>query len=220
MPNGINKILFFINPGGRPYTGKIIIKEIQVVPIDSIKSTPLVKAKIGNEFIGVLQDFSGDISNWGGGEKFLISKTSDSALKITVDKVGPKYESFSVKLSTLNMSEANKVKLRIRVESKESLEFRLDCKDIDGYITNASPASVILNPKDSLYKYVFFDYKNKWKQSWPDNKTVDKERIVEFVVFINPGKNPWSGNIYIDDIEIIKPNNSENKIEQIDKINK
>jgi hypothetical protein len=212
----INKILFFTNPGGKPYTGKIIISEIQVIPADSIKKNPLIKAKIGKEYIGMLDDFSGDISAWYGGEKFKISKTADSALKVIVDMAGPKYESFGYRMQTLNMKNTPKIRAKIKIDSKQPVQFRLDCKDVDGYITNANPATVMLYPKDTVYKYVFFDFKSRWKQAWPDTRTVDAERITELLVFINPGNAPWTGTIYIDEIEIVKPSDPNTKNDQLD----
>jgi hypothetical protein len=49
----------------------------------------------------------------------------------------------------------------------------------------------------------YFNYTNKWKQSWPDKKDVNPKAIAEILFFVNPGQANWTGTLYIDDIDII-----------------
>lgn len=204
-PAAITKIMFFVNPGGAPYTGTIKIKEIKVVPADSIKATEKIVLPPGRPG-AVIDDFSGSLSDWWTTDKFFkVSKTEQGSMKIEIKGAGPGYECIGRGFKAINFGKAYKLKAKIRVEgSNEAPEVRIDIKDMDGYTCNAKPATnrILPNPEAGLKEYTF-SYRNRFLQTYPDMHEVDSERITEMVIFINPGKAPFTGTIYIDDIEAV-----------------
>ncbi|MDA3882713.1 MAG: hypothetical protein PF481_05485 [Bacteroidales bacterium] len=201
----INKVLFFVNPGNTGFTGKIFIKEFQALPIDSLKENPEFKVPVGKEG-GVVSHFdSKDISDWWTAGSYSLSWSPDSSLKVNCSQVGPEYGSFGVKLpETMNMKMAYKITLKARYEGESYPELRIDVKDYSGYISNGSPATNWLEPTENkeFVTYVYI-YKKNIFQAYPVRRELDKERITELLFFVNPGKEAWSGTIYIDDIEVV-----------------
>jgi hypothetical protein len=204
-PAIINKVLFFVNPGNTGYTGKIYIKEFQALPIDSLKENPEFKIPTGKEG-GVVSRFDAkDISDWWTAGSYSLSWSPDSSLKVTCSQVGPEYGSFGVKLpETMNMNMAYKMTLKARYEGEGYPELRVDLKDYAGYISNGKPSVNWLEPTENkeFVSYVYI-YKSNIFQAYPVRRELDKERIIELLFFVNPGKEAWSGTIYIDDIEIV-----------------
>lgn len=201
----VNKMLFFINPGGSGYTGKLFIREMQVIPLDSMKANPEFKPPVGTDG-GLVDNFEGtELKGWSTGDKYSLSKTKENELKVVVSDAGPGYSSFGKKLDeTFNMKSAYKLRARVRFEGNGFPELRVDAKDYKGYITNANPVSHYIEPTENEeYRDYFFIYKGRWAQAYPDRKELDPERITELLFFINPGKAAWSGTLYIEEIEVI-----------------
>ena len=214
-PKAITKIMFFVNPGSSPFTGKIFFEQIKVVPIDSVKETEKIKPPVGIDG-GIIDDFSGDISAWWKTDKFYkLSKTSDGILKVEVNGAGPGYEAFGRGFKAINFKNAYKLRVRARAEGGEDVpELRIDIKDIDGYTCNARPATNRIIPSsDGTFKDYIFSYKGRFLQTYPEMHEVDPERITELVIFVNAGKAPYTGTIFIDEIEAIYTGNlnEENK---------
>ena len=201
----INKVLFFVNPGNTGYTGKIYIKEFQALPIDSLRENPEFKIPVGKEG-GVVTKFdSHDISEWWTAGNYSLSWAPDSSLKVQCSQVGPNYGSFGVKLpETMNMNMAYKITVKARYEGNGYPELRIDLKDYNGYISNGNPSSNWLEPTENkeFVSYVYI-YKNSVFQAYPVRRELDTERIIELLFFVNPGKEAWSGTIYIDDITVV-----------------
>ncbi|MFN8436935.1 MAG: hypothetical protein U0V72_04770 [Cytophagales bacterium] len=201
----ITKIMFFVNPGGSAYNGALKIKEIKVIPADSVKKTEPIKPAVGRPG-AVIDNFSGDINDWWTTDKFFkISKTTEGSLKVEIKGAGPGYECIGRGFKAINFSKAYKLKAKIRVEgAQEAPEVRIDIKDVDGYTCNAKPATnrILPNPDGTMKEYTF-SYRGRFLQTYPDMHEVDSERITDMVIFINPGKAPFTGTIYIDDIEAI-----------------
>src|SRR5690554_627300 len=104
----------------------------------------------------------------------------------------------------MNMNMAYKMTLKARYEGEGYPELRVDLKDYAGYISNGNPSVNWLEPTENkeFVSYVYI-YKSNIFQAYPVRRELDKERIIELLFFVNPGKEAWSGTIYIDDIEIV-----------------
>lgn len=201
----ITKVMFFVNPGGTPYTGSLKIKQIQVVPGDSVKETEKIQLPPGKDG-GLIDDFASNITPWWGTDKFYkLSKTEEGSLKIECNGAGPGYEAFGRGFKSINFNNAYKLKLKARIEGTEEVpELRIDIKDVDGFTCNSRPATNRIMPSpDGAFKEYTFSYRGRFLQSYPDMHEVDGQRIVEFVIFVNAGKAPFKGTIYIDDIEAV-----------------
>lgn len=201
----ITKILLFVNPGAAPYTGKLFIEQIKVVPADSVKESEKIKPPVGKDG-GMIDDFEGDISSWWITDKFFkLSKTPDGKLKVEVKGAGPGYECFGRGFKAINFNNAYKLRVKARTEGGEEVpELRIDIKDIDGYTCNSRPATnrIMPSPDGSFRDYVF-SYRGRFLQTYPDMHEVDPERITEMTIFINAGKAPYTGTIIIDEIEAV-----------------
>ena len=208
----LSKIMLFINPGGPAYTGKLFIKEIKIIPQSEAGEEEVVKLPKGKDG-GMVDDFSGKIDKWWA-NGYKISKV-DSTLKLEAENVGPKYEAFGRGFATINALHAYKLRVRARVEGEAAPELRIDLKDPDGYTTNSRPATNrILPSAPGQFRDYIFRFKDRWLQTYPDMKDVDGERIVEFVCFLNAGKAPFTGTIYIDEIEFINTGIPEGEKEE------
>ncbi|MCU0428744.1 MAG: hypothetical protein MUF42_02120 [Cytophagaceae bacterium] len=211
--DAIQEVLFFVNPGGNPgpYTGKVIIDEMEVITeakMNDLKgvpssngtatpSYPMVDGKI------LIEDFSKEPASWwSGSEKIAFSKDGE-ALKVVVNGAGPKYEVFGSGLKTLDFTNTPVLKVRIKAVGGDA-NVRIDVKDSEGNTTNASP-NVVRVPDGADYADYYFDFTGKYTQSWPDAKVVNPKQITEMVLFINPGSTPYSGTLFIDDIQLLSP---------------
>lgn len=210
--DAIQEILFFVNPGGNPapYTGKIIIDEMEViteqkmnelrgttsVPVDNSAAPPypVVDGKM------MIDDFSNDPAWWSASEKLVISRDGN-ALKIISNGAGPKYEVIGTGLKTVNLTKFPLLKARIKAVGAGA-DIRIDVKDADGNTTNASP-NVVKVQAGQDYTDFYFDFTGKFNQSWPDIKTVNPAQIVEMIVMFNPGGQPYTGTVFIDDIQLL-----------------
>lgn len=201
----INKWLFFINPGGSGYTGRIYIQAIQALPIDSLKPNPEFKIPAGVEG-GVVSNFSSkSTSDWWNSASYSIAWEPDSSLKIVCSNAGKGYEAFGMKLpQTMNAKMAYRVIVKARFEGSGYPELRLDLIDCNGSLSNGSPQTNWLEPTNNkeFVEYLYI-YKDEVFQAYPTRRDLDKERITDLLFFVNPGKDGWSGTIYIDEIKFI-----------------
>jgi hypothetical protein len=134
--------------------------------------------------------------------KVSLLRTAD-ALKVGLNEAGGlTYESWGKELSLSDFSEYPVIKVRARFEGSSRPTLRVALKDVNSYEANLNPPSMKL--KEGNYQDYYFNFKNKWKQGWPDAKTVDSTAIKEISLFINPGTESWTGTIYIDEIKAVK----------------
>ena len=55
----------------------------------------------------------------------------------------------------------------------------------------------------SEFKNYYYNYDGKYAQSYPDDQTVDPTAFKDIIFFVNPGGEPYTGKIFIDEIEVI-----------------
>lgn len=152
-------------------------------------------------------DKPGIWSWWGSSAIKVIQDEMNGTLKVNVTRAGDKkvdsgYSTFGRdhSMETLDFSETPVAKLRAKAE--KDVTIRMNVKDIDDYVNNKD--NVVLTLKgDGQWHDLYFDFSGKWKQNYPDDAIVDEEEIKEFIIFINPGGDPWSGTIEIDELSIV-----------------
>ncbi|MCX6180602.1 MAG: hypothetical protein NT150_01565 [Bacteroidetes bacterium] len=153
---------------------------------------------------GVIDDFSGELYSWWSGDGITLSKKSDT-FKIAINNVGSMYVPFGREITSLDFSNNNAIRVRMRVEGKISPTVRIDLKDNLGRTTNSSAVQTkVAVGRD--YKDFYFNYKDKWKQGWPDNQIVDPTLVSSVMIFVNPGMSDWTGTLYIDEIVAVDAN--------------
>jgi hypothetical protein len=57
----------------------------------------------------------------------------------------------------------------------------------------------------------YFDFTDKYEQSWPNAQKVTPTSIAEILFFINPGGSAYTGILYIDEIKVISLQDYQNK---------
>lgn len=207
-PSSINQLTFFLNPGSTPYTGTVYIDEVRAVPV-SEASKAVVAPIVGAEG-GMIENFEDGIVTWwcGGNEK--ADSPDGHSLRITANKVGPAYDAFGRTFDPINFNVASTIRVRAKVEATEAPNVRLDLKDPNGYATNGRP-NVVKFDKGEVWTDYYFPFKGRFTQTWPNYKKVDPIAIQDLLFFVNAGKSPWSGKLYIKEIEAILPLPEEDK---------
>jgi len=149
---------------------------------------------------GYIDDFKSFRGYWWGGAKVTPMVVGDTQVTVLSD-AGNKYECWGLEFPAINMTVAPVLKIRARFEGNSVPTLGVSLKDVNGYDTNMDRPSARL--KKGGYNDYYFNYTGKWKQSWPDMKTVDPKTIKDILFFVNPGKANWSGKIYIDYIKVV-----------------
>ncbi|HEX8545961.1 MAG TPA: hypothetical protein VF691_03305 [Cytophagaceae bacterium] len=190
----INEILFFLNPGEPEYSGKLFIKEIQVVNYS--RNT---KAKQR-----VIDDFeTRKLMGWWNGDKIALDllEGNKNQMIVSVQGAGPGFENFGKDFTSKDISKYHIIKVKAKSEGEGAPELRIDLKDSQGKSTNIAPVASIIGAEG--YKEYYFNYSGKYKQQWPEVAEVDSSSIVGFTCFVNGGKAPYSGKIFIQSIELV-----------------
>ncbi len=190
--------MFFVNPGGAEWTGTLYIDEIKAIKESDM---PKVEVTAG----GILDDFSEEIYSWWSSADKVALERKDDVLNIVCAEAGPGYETFGKGIDPVNMAGEHHVfRVRARVEGEASAHLRINLKDKKGFVNNESPVIVEIKPTATFVDY-FYNFKDTWKQSWPDAQIVNPEAIQEVLIFVNTGGTPapFTGKILIDEIEII-----------------
>jgi hypothetical protein len=183
----------------------------ETVKLDTRQDKPTYKVGADKGVVvgdTVIFDFRGTIDHWWKDPKYTISKVGDQ-MKIKANGVGPKYEPVGCSFNPLNFSQAQFLKVKIRLEEGTTTfpTIRFDLKDVYEYATNASPPSVVID--SAGYKIYIFDYFKKFKQFYPEVHDVDYTKIGGIQFFVNPGGAPYYGTFYIDEISTtVNPNGS------------
>ncbi len=162
------------------------------------KGTP---ALLANK--GTMDDFSGEIYSWWvGNDQLALSKKGDT-LKVVAKNVGPKYTPFGKEFGLLDMKDAPVLRVRMRAEGANAPLVGISLKDVNAYDTNADRPKAKVKVSNEYSDY-YFNYNEKWKQSYPNNQKVDETMIREIMFFINPGGAEWTGTLYVDGIVAMK----------------
>lgn len=170
-----------------------------------MKPNPEFKIPVGIEG-GVVADFkTKDISNWWNSASYTLSWEPDSSLKVVCSNAGPGYAAFGMKLpQTMNAKMAYRAIIKARFEGQGYPELRMDLIDCNGSLSNGNLQSNWLEPtKNKEFVEYLYIYKDDVFQAYPTRRELDKERITDLLLFVNPGKDGWSGIIYIDEIKFI-----------------
>nr|HPH16889.1 hypothetical protein [Bacteroidales bacterium] len=155
---------------------------------------------------GVVANFNAkNISEWWNSAAYSLAWETDSSLKVVCSKAGANYEAFGMKLpQTMNAKMAYRVIIKARFEGEGYPELRMDLIDCNGTLSNGNPQTNWLEPtkKGEFVEYLYI-YKDDVFQAYPTRRELDKERITDILLFVNPGKDGWSGTIYIDEIKFV-----------------
>jgi hypothetical protein len=204
-PSGIKETLIFINPGGAGFTGTIFIDEIEV--IDDAKYEKLTAGsntgpKLNAAGLVVIDDLNAEVTSWwSGSEKITFQQVDKSALNVSINGAGPKYESFGTGFKTIDFTKTPVLKIKIK-NSGTPFDLRVDVKDFDGNSTNATP-NIIKVETSQDFKTYYVDFTGKFKQAWPSEKEVNPAKIVEVIFFPNAGGAATTANITIDEINAL-----------------
>jgi hypothetical protein len=168
---------------------------------NKVQPQPLEINKNSKANAGVLiDDFSSEVYSWwkNSEEKFKYVR-EDEKLKVTVTGAGKdnKYDCFGRQFDGMDLTKNPVIKMKIKAD--KAVKFRLDLKDANGMVTNAKAINKQVPAGGEFVDY-YFDFTNKWSQTYPDAQTVDPVEIVEMLIFINGGGPEYNGTIYLDDI--------------------
>lgn len=190
----INEILFFLNPGAPEYSGKLFIKEIQVV---NYARNSKAKQRIVDDFE------TRNLMGWWNGDKVALEilEGNKNQMIVTSQGAGPGFENFGKDFPARDISKYDIIKVKAKSEGEGEPELRIDLKDAQGKSTNIAPVANIISGDG--YKEYYFNYAGKYKQQWPAESLVDSTSIVGFTCFVNGGKTPYTGKIYIESIDLV-----------------
>lgn len=221
-PTAIQDMLFFINAGKSPWSGKLYIKEIEaILPLpEEDKGATSASGKIVQESPSTLEgplidNFQEGVDAWWlGSDKFTVTSLKDKIMQIVAKEVGPDYETFGRGYETIDFTKTPIIVVRAMVEEGQAVpQVRCDAKDSDGHVANAEP--IILPYKaDGKWTNYYYDFRGKFKQTYPDNQTVNPAIISEIIFFVNPGGTKVSTTIYMEDIKAITPQEYEKALKQ------
>jgi len=193
-PKMMNSILLFINGGMAEWSGVLYIDDISAVSLDDMPKATVASG-------GMVDDFSDELyAWWAANEKIGIEKKGDAML-LDCQGAGTNYETFGRSIEEMDFTKAHIVRVKARAEGGTP-NLRIDFKDKNGHTTNEFPAvNVIQETPD--YKNYYYNYDGKYSQTYPDRQTVDPTGFKDVIGFINPGGPPFTGKIYIEEIEVI-----------------
>ena len=200
-PNMVSALMFFINPGMNDWTGTLYIDEIVAIHSDSI---PKKQGSVG----GMVDNFEEDPSSfwWTGSSKIVLEKMQDAdVMKITSNGAGANYETFGRSFDQADFTKAPIIRMRARAENATgftSPKVRFAIKDKFGYVANEFELIETIEAGTEFKDY-FFNFTDKYSQTYPSKHTVNPTDIRGVILFINSGGPAYSGIIYVDEIEII-----------------
>ena len=190
----IHDFLIFINGGMADWTGTLYIDYIKFVSVDEMP-----KVEVANG--GMIADFQDELYSWWvANEKLNLEKKGD-VMSVECTGVGPGYETFGSAITPMDFTKAHIVRVKARAEGAAP-NLRMDFKDKNGHTTNKEPLVKKIDVS-SEFKNYYYNYDGKYAQSYPDNQTVDPTAFKDVIFFVNPGGEPYTGKILIDEIEVI-----------------
>jgi hypothetical protein len=214
-PEQIVSVILFINGGMSAYTGKIYIKEVEIIEESDIpdeeierinqlkkaaKDLPVTVPEKSLE-TGMLYTPNDSIQSWWNDKKIIMIKQNDD-LVVMGYGIGPKYEVFGKSFKPINFTKSGVVRIRLRAESTAMPILSMSISDKAGHGANFNPQTEKITI-GKAYKDYFFNFKNKYKQVWPDTAKVNSHEIISLILFINAGKKPFTGKLYINEVEVM-----------------
>jgi hypothetical protein len=193
----IVEIKINFNGGGPNYTGKLFIEEI--IAFDG-------KKKDVNPNNYALLDFSDGASGWWSANSITVTGEeidSKDVMKVALDGAGPGWEGIGYRFdNAIDFGKTPILKLRMKADKPGKL--RIDINDAKDYSTNASPLLIDFQATQE-YVDVFYDYRNKFAQSWPNAQKVDSTQIKSIKFHVNPPPDnpPFTGTLLIDDLVLM-----------------
>lgn len=150
---------------------------------------------------GIFVNFENELSGWWGGDAFKLSK-EQSTLNVGINKTTTGYQQFGYSFDPKDFSGTPVVRVRMKLEGPESIKLRLDLRDANDMSTNAT---LVMNEiqVSNEYRDYFFDFNNKYKQSWPNTGEVDPRQISSMIFFVNPGGKTFQGTLSIQEIYVM-----------------
>lgn len=201
----ITEMLIYLNPGGPEFNGKVVLDEVKAVPFSEAKlpesttSAPVAEQRA--KPASILYAYGDGVENWWGDKKIqVVSK--DSVMVLVADSVGPKYEVFGTTIKPTDFRSTGLIRIMAKVQGAESPLLTISLTDKAGHGTNMNPAIEKISNKGG-YKNYFFNFKERYMQAWPDTVRVNPAEIVSVIGFINAGKNPFTGKLYIWEVEVM-----------------
>jgi hypothetical protein len=227
----ISEMLLYINPGGPEYSGTIYIDDITAVKEENapkgILSIALPKKQVVQQEdtlieisqLRMLYSSKQSLDSWWSDKTITLAK-KDSIMRVTAYEVGPKYEVFGKSFKAMDFSNTGVLHIKAKAESKTAPLLYMSVTDKAGHGANFDPDTAIISNKGGYNDY-YFNFNRKYKQVWPNTALVDSTQIVSLALFINAGKGPFTGKIFIKEVELIEESDiPDEEIERIDLLKK
>ena len=196
-PQKISEIRMNFNGGGPNYLGRLYIEEI-------FASDGKIKNLNPENYI--IEGFDEGVSGWWSANNMTLTSEEDGDLnvaKLVLDDVGQSWESFGKRFSEpINLTNTPILRIKLKADAPGKLRFQL--ADYKEYSTNANPP-VVEFPKTSEYTNLYFDFRGRFYQSHPTQRTVDSSQIKMLALFVNAPPEPqnFSGTLIIDEIGVL-----------------
>jgi hypothetical protein len=195
-PKSITEIRINFNGGGPNYTGKLLIEEISAFDGKKRDANP-------NNY--ALYDFSDGTAGWWSANSIVVTGEeidSRDVMKVVLDGAGPGWEGVGNRFDKAVDFGKTPI-LRVRMKADQAGKLRIDINDAKDYSTNAQPLIIDFSPSND-YVDLYYDYRNKFSQSWPNNQIVDSTQIKSIKFHVNPPDNPaFTGTLLIDDFTLM-----------------
>ena len=121
----------------------------------------------------------------------------NSMLRVDVTQKQP-YDDFYIYFPAIDIS-SNPI-LTLKIKSSVTFSLRVDLGDSNIYTTNYNPPIITIIP-GSDFKLYTFDFTGKFRQSYPNNMTVNPKAIAGIAFFINPASN-FTGFFYMENLQL------------------
>jgi hypothetical protein len=150
---------------------------------------------------GVFVNFQNELSGWWGGDAFKLVR-EESVLKVSINKTSAGYQQFGYSFDPKDFTNTPVVRVKMKLNGAESAKVRMDLRDANEMSTNAT---LVINEVtvSNEYRDYYFDFNNKFKQSWPNLGEVDARQISAMIFFINPGDKLYQGTLSIQEIYVM-----------------
>ncbi|MBC7389886.1 MAG: hypothetical protein H7329_11780 [Opitutaceae bacterium] len=218
----IQELLFMVNAGKSPWTGKITIKEVEaIVPAPeenkaptSASGKPVVESPSTLPGV-VIDNFEEGVDSWWmGSDKYTLTSMNDKIMMIGCKEIGQDYETFGKGFGARDFTKTPILVIRAMVETVSSPPLvRVDVKDADGRVANVSPIMLTFK-NDGVFTNYYYDYRGKFSQVYPDVQTMNPAQVQEVIIFINPGGPKINTAIYVEDIKALTPEEYEQAIKK------